>query len=147
MKWWQHALTGIPCVIVVFVLVALFDNPRFGKLDLVALVSFSLPDMDTRKVDKNGATKHRHWFWHSAIIPLGVFMLGFWEGSFNGAAAFCVMYGVHLLADLKPPNGTKTGTYLIYIKKGDRMSVRRTDAYLLLNGVVCILLAFISMLL
>lgn len=138
MKWHQHLLFSTFLASVYLLVVFMFDNPIVGPLSVVSLFCYSLPDVDCKV-----RTKHRHWFWHSSIMPFLVFLVGFTHMEFSGVGVFCVVIGSHLLGDWKPDNEKKRGSYLIYIRKGDRMSRKRTDAYLLANSMFCFVMAFI----
>ncbi|PNX48640.1 MAG: hypothetical protein BV459_01980 [Thermoplasmata archaeon M11B2D] len=60
---------------------------------------------------------------------------------------FCISYGFHLLGDLKPGKEGKVLGYLIFKRKGDKMSRKATDAYLALNGLFCVIASVIALLL
>ena len=121
-----------------------------GPLDVLALFAYDLPDSDTRKVRKKdvpfvkGGTKHRHWFWHSSIIVIIVFLVAARIGMFTGMGTFCAVLASHLFADIKI-RGLKTGTYCIYVRKGHRLTARQTDRYLLANGIICLALGTLSL--
>jgi len=133
-------------------LVAVLDVPRFGPLSLVASFSFSFPDLDLKTMiksplNKREESKHRHWFWHSSILVFCVFLLGAYAMEFEGISIFCVEIGTHLLCDWKPGKDGKRGTYLIYLRRGNRMSRNSTDRYLIANSMICYLLGVLGLLL
>jgi hypothetical protein len=150
MEWWQHAIMGLVYATPFLLFISWWAPLMMSPLDIVALFTFDLPDQDARKVRTKdvtfvqGGTKHRHWFWHSAIIPIVVFVVAARLGVFNGVGTFCAVIAAHLLSDIKV-RGKKMGTYCIYLRKGARMSARGSDRYLFANGLICITLGALSL--
>jgi len=150
MEWWQHAIMGVVFATPFLLFISWWAPLMISPLDVVALLVYDMPDSDARKVRNKdvpfvqGGTKHRHWFWHSAIIPIVVFMIAARLDVFNGVGTFCAVFASHLLSDIKI-RGKKVGYYCIYLRKGERMSARGTDRYLSLNGLICITLGALSL--
>lgn len=148
MKFHQHGfLSDTIAILFIFVAWWKFDHVM-GPLSLVSLFSFGLPDIDKKLVNILGKedSKHRHWFWHSSILPIITFILGIVAGwGLVETGVFSLVIGFHLIGDLKPGSGGKHGYYLVYLRKGRRMTARQTDAYLGLNGLACVVASVIAL--
>lgn len=148
-SWYNHAkISAFFCTIYIFSWIfihgieTIFKDP-FLFLSLAA--SPGIPDLDRKARKRKGTLgttrdpyKHRHWFWHSAIVPCLTILPLFLSGTFLSAGIVCLCVGLHLLADVKI-KGKKIGTYLIFKRKGDRMGRKNTDRYLIFNGIVSVL--------
>lgn len=125
--WWLNPFEPDP-----FLIIALVASPGLADLDLKARKPSGTRD----------PSKHRHWFWHSSLLPIlstvPLFLLG---QRFIGIGIVCLGFGVHLLGDLRIAKEKKILGYLIFKWKGDRMSARNTDIYLVVNAAICIILA------
>lgn len=150
MDWWQHAIMGVIYATPFLLLAWWLDSALIGALDVIALLAYDIPDQDARKVRRKDVpfmtkeTKHRHWFWHSSILPIAAFLAAVHAGQFAGVGTFCAVIASHLLSDIKFRGG-KAGYYCIYLRHGSRMSARGTDLYLAANGLICILLGVFSL--
>jgi hypothetical protein len=92
--------------------------------------------------------KHRHWLFHSAIIPFLVLVLCIiFLGDVIESATFCVVIGTHLLCDLKADEKGKRGFYLIYIHQHKRLKAKTTDQWLGFGGLACYAVGLIALLL
>jgi hypothetical protein len=141
MNYWGHAATSTTAVIVLAIIMASRHVEWVSGLSyLVFFAGFSFADQDLR------LEAHRSWFFHSAIpaiLLLGFVLLvpGAGPREAAGAALFLISHGTHLACDVKPGKTGKKGTYLIYLGKFNRMSVKHTDEWLLGNAATCIALA------
>lgn len=138
MKWWQHAILCNTFAALYWITgYMLPTKTTTGALTMLCFLLFSLPDIDLKMNNK-----HRHWFFHSFILPLACFIATMYAGENPfPVGLFSLVYSLHLLGDLKWSRKGKRGTYLIYLRKGDRMSVRYTDAFLLGSGLISMGLA------
>jgi hypothetical protein len=149
MKWWQHAISCNIVASVYVVIAELIGAAVTGALTILCFFMFSFPDMDCKTIawiDDMRSSKHRHWFWHSAIVPNVLVIASCYAGeNIFPVSTFCLVIAIHLLGDLKLKKDGKRGPYLIWLRKGKRMSRKNTDAYLIINAVFCIILAVIGM--
>lgn len=150
MEWYGHATFSSLAAFIYLSLVFYLGVLIISPLTVVAFFLYDLPDSDTRKVKRPPVpgykvySKHRYWFWHSSILPMTIFLLGLVYGDVIGCGCVCVVVGMHLLCDLKVKE--RSGFYLIYVRKGNRMNARNTSLYLALNGMLCIGAALLSLL-
>jgi len=149
MNFGKHAILSNSIAILYWVIGWVILGPQGSPLNFVSLFTFSLPDVDLKTVlgdPTKNKSKHRHWFWHGAFIPMVVFFLGFTSPDhIFSVGVFCISYGMHLIGDLKIGSSCKRGTYLIFKRKGDRMSRRNTDIYLCLNAFLCIAASIVAL--
>jgi uncharacterized membrane protein YfcA len=149
MRFGQHAILSCTIAIVYWFIGWVWIGPQGSPLNFISLFCSSLPDVDLKTVigppEKN-RSKHRHWFWHGSFIPMIVFFLGFTSRAhIFSTGTFCVVYAFHLIGDLKPGKVGKTGPYLIFKRRGDRMSRRNTDTYLALSALLCLIASVFAM--
>ena len=105
---------------------------------VMGIIGALLPDVDT-------GPQHRFWLWHSILPGLGCFVYALVNNPavrLADASVLCLCIAGHLLLDLKWKN--RSGTYCITIHKGDRMSARHTDWWLILNAAAGIILSLIA---
>lgn len=145
MNYWGHAVASNIGVIVLSISIFILGKPIMSMVGfLVFFFGFTFADQDL----KFGV--HRHWFFHSAIpCVLGLIILGWvlatdapaFRREAMGTAMFCMSHGIHLAGDMKFDNKKKSGTYLIVIRKGDRMGIDNTDRWLFSNALVSVVMA------
>lgn len=144
MKGTSHLLIGMGTSIAAYVVVyLLFDWSDIFSLFFLGGFGSILPDLDLALMPKQW---HRHWLFHSAIFPcvVALYSIGWEMSRFYDLFYLALAWGLHLLCDLKGNAEGKTGTYLIFKRKGDRMSRKNSDTYIFINAVACFILALAS---
>jgi len=150
MNYHQHQFTGMVALILYLILVAITRHHMPGPLAFVSIFCANLPDQDKKMRNFQGeeGEKHRHWLFHSAIIPFLVLVLCIiFLGDVIESATFCVVIGTHLLCDLKADEKGKRGFYLIYIHQHKRLKAKTTDQWLGFGGLACYAVGLIALLL
>jgi len=135
MNYWQHFMFSNAALVVFAIMCASLKWQWVSAFTLFSFMSASSYADTDLKLDM-----HRHWFFHSSApcaILLGCLILVPVTSvrDIMGVAFFCMSHGVHLLCDIKIGRAGKRGTYLIYLVKRNRLSVKQTDACLFWHGL------------